>query len=541
MKSPNFKLILLILVFVIIQVSFSFGQTVKKQVADSLIRVIATQKPDTNKVRDLLKLAYHEMDYVDYLASKKIRLDGVLRIIRQAEALSDRLHSEEYQRKTQKCYARYDFLSGALGESRRKLLKVIDYYRRTGNIYQEATTWSEIGEQREWDDTARANIRLHAFENAYRLFKKGHYRLEAIGAYKNIANVHYDQGKLDLAEKELLQVLDQYHQIGYKTLYLTYDLLASVYLSKKDQQKELKYRLLTVQSMDHTGSVQVRANIFLHMAWSYLDIGRYDKGLYWANRVISLYQQHDHDDIYFFAICAAADLCINSGNYKQALAFLTKAERDKEKSPNAVLYTNFWFGEYYLALKQYAKAEIYYLRVQEFFQKSEGEAVVKQGNGESLIALANIKLKQGNIVKARKYLTLIGSLPPIKDDKFNSRFELASSRADSAEGDFESALRHFKKYRQLNDTLFEVAKSQQIAQLDVQYETREKEQSIKLLNSEARSQKAKLDEVNLQRNIILATLVLFAIIGLISYRFYRYKQKSNESILKSHKLIESKN
>jgi len=536
-----FKPVLHFLFLILLPASFSFGQTVKKRIADSLIRVIATEKPDTNKVRKLLTLAYHQMAYLDYLASKKKGLDSVLLIIRQAEVLSNKLQSGEYQRKTQRCYARHDFLSGALEESRRKLMKVIEYYRRSGDIYQEATTWSEIGDQKEWDDTARADIRLYAFENAYRLFKKGHHRLEAIDAYKNIASVHYDQGKLDLAEKELLQVLDQYRQTGYKTLYLIYDLLASVYLAKKDQQKELKFRLLTIESMDHTGIVQVRANIMLHIAWSYLHIGRYDKGLYWANRVISLYKQHDHDDIYFFAICAAADMCINSYKYSQALALLTKAELDKQKSPNAVLYTNFWFGEYYLALKQYGKAEAYYLRVHEFFKKSEGRAVVRQGNGESLIALANIKLKQGNIVKARKYLTLIRSLPPIKDDRFNSRFELASSKIDSAEGHFESALRHFKKYRQLNDTLYEIAKSQQIAELDVQHETREKEQSIRLLNSEARSQKAKLDKVNLQRDIILAALTLFSVIGLISYRFYSYKQKSNESILKSHKLIESKN
>jgi len=114
-------------------------------------------------------------------------------------------------------------------------------------------------------------------------------------------------------------------------------------------------------------------------------------------------------------------------------------------------------------------------------------------------------------------------------------------KVDSAEGNFASALTHFKKYKKISDSLYNVTKSGQIAQLEVQYETKQKEQSIKLLNSEARSQKARLDKVNLQRNIILAALVWFAIIGVITYRFYRYKQKSNEAILKSHKLVESKN
>jgi two-component sensor histidine kinase len=373
------------------------------------------------------------------------------------------------------------------------------------------------------------------------LFKKRHYRLREIEAYKNIADVHLNQRKLDLAEKELLQVLDQYRQIGYKSLYFTYDLLSIVYNAKNDQKRGLSYRLLMIQTMDNTGSIQERASLLLRVASLYRNLGRNDKAFDWASKASALYQESNHDDFYYQAICAAAKACINTRKYNQARVLLTNAQQESEKSPTAVFYVNMCFGDYYMALQQFDKAEVYYLKAHQFSQKAGARTYLKSWDGDIIIALADIKIRQRNFVDARKYLGLAALSPQLREHTFYITYELASSKVDSAESNFKSSLIHFKKYKRISDSLYNVTKSGQIAELEVQYETREKEQSIKLLNSEAHSQKAKLDKVNLQRDIILAALVLFAIIGVISYRFYRYKQKSNESIFKSHKLIESKN
>jgi len=542
MKLNILKPVLFSLLLTIISVSFSHGQSVvSKQAADSLIRSLTVEKADTNMIRNLLTLAYYEMAHVDYTAAKDKRLYKTLGFIRQAEVLSEKLHATAYLYIAYRYYARCDFLSGAFEESRRKSFKVIEYYRRTGNVYQEASTWSEMGDNVYYDDSVRAPVRLYGYQCAYQLFKKGHYRLEAIAAYKNMADVHLNQGKLDLAEKELLQVLTQYRQIGYKTLHYTYDLLAAVYRAKNDQKNELNYQLLMLQTMDSTGSLQDRAGLIFGVIVLYNNLGQHDKALYWSNEAIALYKQSEHDDFYYQAVCAAARACINTRKFSQALTLLTGAQHEKEKSPFAVNFIDMCFGEYHMALRHYDQAEIYFLNVHQFFQKTDARYYLKPWAGLINVALANINIQRRNFIEARKYLALAELSPKIKNHLFKSNFELAFSKVDSADGNFASALSHFKKYKKISDSLYNVTKSGQMAQLEVQYETKQKEQSIKLLNSEARFQKARLDKVNLQRNIILAALILFAIIGVITYRFYRYKQKSNESILESYKLVESKN
>jgi len=114
-------------------------------------------------------------------------------------------------------------------------MELIGYYLRVGDVFREASTWSDLGKIISYDDASRAALRLSSFHQAYLLFKKGNHRMEEIGAYKDMADVHPNTGKLDLAEKELLQVLDKYHKIGYKELQYTYDLLAVVYNKKQDQ------------------------------------------------------------------------------------------------------------------------------------------------------------------------------------------------------------------------------------------------------------------------------------------------------------------
>jgi tetratricopeptide (TPR) repeat protein len=385
MKPQIFTPVLLFLIFIVSPVSFSFGQTVvTRQIADTLLRSIATEKPDTNKISNLLKIAYYQMDQLQYNIGRMKKPDSVvLCIIRQAEFLSDRLHSAEYQQKVQRCYANYDFLSGAFEVGRLKLIKVIQYYQRVGDTYQEANTWSEMGDNVYYGDKDRAPIRLYAYERAYMLFKKGHHHLEEIGAFKNMADVHFNQDKLDLAEKELLQVLAEYRQIGYQTLHYTYDLLAAVYRAKNDQKNELSCRLQMIQSMDNTGSVPQRASLIFRVVKIYRDLGRNDKALYWANKAIALYKHDDHDDMYYVITCAAAQACTNSGKYKQALTLLTKAQLEKMKSPVAGLYINFWLGHYYMQLKQFGKAEVYYLKAHQFLQKSNTLVFLRQGYGGS--------------------------------------------------------------------------------------------------------------------------------------------------------------
>jgi len=542
MNQRTLKSALSLVVFIVLPAFSSYGQElVSKQVKDSLVRTLPSAKQDTNAINNLLKIAYYKMNAIDLFGNnKKKELNSILSFIKRAELLSNQLNSIQHQQQIKTFYAWYYFSSDEFEKGRKQLMTVIQYYKRTGNLYLEANTWSLLAGYIDYQDSARRDFKLYANEQAYYLYKKGNYKVEEIGAYKSLADVHFLQGKLDLAEKELLEVLSQYRKIGYKQLHYTYDLLATVYNAKNDQKNELLYRLMMIQTMENSGSIQVRSALLIRVADIYINLGRFEKAYNLTLKAMSLYKNDAHDYWYYQAVTAAADALMGSGNYNSALNLINKVKREKEIGPMAFHYLNIHLGDCYMNLKKYDQAEPYIFNAYTFFRTRDPNYFSKSSRGRVFISLANIKIHQRNFKQAHQYLVLADKLL-IRDHQFRSNYELASSKVDSAQGHFASSFDHYKIYKQINDSLYNIDKSRQIAELEVQYETREKEQSIKLLHTDAISQKAKMDKVNLQRDITFAALILLTIIGLACYRFYLYKQKNTRSILKNHKLIESKN
>jgi two-component sensor histidine kinase len=105
--------------------------------------------------------------------------------------------------------------------------------------------------------------------------------------------------------------------------------------------------------------------------------------------------------------------------------------------------------------------------------------------------------------------------------------ELTSFQIDSANGNFKSAIEHFRKWKQLIDSTQNVEKTKQLAEIQVKYATKEKEQAIILLrgkhqkdslernikavefqrvNLEKNVQKAEIQKIGLQRDIQRAEL-----------------------------------
>jgi two-component sensor histidine kinase len=96
-------------------------------------------------------------------------------------------------------------------------------------------------------------------------------------------------------------------------------------------------------------------------------------------------------------------------------------------------------------------------------------------------------------------------------------------------------------YKTFNDSLFNEAKSRQIAQLQIQFETEEKEQNIQLLTRQALLQKTTLQHTQLVKNVYLGgTVMLLLLLGL-GFNRYRLKQRNNRKLEAQQKEINFKN
>ena len=88
----------------------------------------------------------------------------------------------------------------------------------------------------------------------------------------------------------------------------------------------------------------------------------------------------------------------------------------------------------------------------------------------------------------------------------------------------DSAFFHYKRYTALRDSIFNIEKAREIANIRTEYETEKKEQEIASLSQQATIQALELERKN-QNLIVMSILIAFLILGLVLvYMVYRQRQ-----------------
>ncbi len=137
-----------------------------------------------------------------------------------------------------------------------------------------------------------------------------------------------------------------------------------------------------------------------------------------------------------------------------------------------------------------------------------------EGVTKNLENLASIYIKQQRFDEAERYLTQglelaskIGSKKWLKDIYFDLN-EVAYSR-----GDLAGALNYYQQYSTLKDSLYNEEKLAQMADMQAQLELAQQEKTIALKKQEIDllQQQARFDD--LTRNILIAGLIFFVILG----------------------------
>ena len=113
--------------------------------------------------------------------------------------------------------------------------------------------------------------------------------------------------------------------------------------------------------------------------------------------------------------------------------------------------------------------------------------------------------------------------------------------ADSALGNYATAIKDLQQYQFINDSIFNDRKSRQIEELTIQYETEKKEQSIRLLEKEKHLQQTELKQAQNTGSWILGAAILLIIIVGLLVNYSRLKQRTNTKLQVQQKQIEKKN
>ena len=499
----------------------------------------AGQRPlgsaDTGRIAGLLGEGTHYL----YRDATTLREDSALIFFASALRLCDSLHMRSWRDRTLVLLGTRYLYRGVIRQGRYYFMQVIDGYHHDRDVRAEAETWLLLGKAMPMVPESVLPEKIQSFDHARLLFRDLGQPLPETDAIKGIAEAHLNQGKLDVAENELLHVLQLYQSLGYRKLHYTYDLLGDCCARRNDEQKELVYRMQSIRSMEATGDTLIAHNDYSRLAVIYRDLDLWNESVMWITRSLeSMRRQYEFGDFYGDLNLLIQDL-LKLGRTEEALAILQKNTREVPPANLAqVVDLNEMFGNCYSELGQYDKAEHYYAEMlrefaitsfNEHYYSTKAMMIQDFIHYYEVVGAFCIRIREyGN---ARVYLKKLldlprGEVPPITLIHIHHM----QFTVDSASGNYISAIRQYELHKALNDSVFTASKNKQIAELQIEYKTSQKDQSIKMLEMQSRSQETELQKANLQRDITIAGIFGVLIIASLAYNGYRNKQRSNRAL-----------
>jgi tetratricopeptide (TPR) repeat protein len=155
--------------------------------------------------------------------------------------------------------------------------------------------------------------------------------------------------------------------------------------------------------------------------------------------------------------------------------------------------------------------------------------------------LAAIYISRGELARAESYLDealLIARENHYKKwlrDIYKDYKDIYALRSEHGK-----AFQYAEKYEAIKDSIFSEEKAAQIANLELEYQTAEQRQALKLKENEILllQQQAKLDK--LFKIFLISGAILMLIIVYILFRNQRYRHKKNQEILERNQLLAEK-
>lgn len=469
----------------------------------------------------------------------KENLDSSYPFIRQAVSLSDSLHLDNWIMESTCLLGKYYFSAGRISEGKKCFLKIIQGFRQTGDKSAEAHWWDELGNYLPDTDSTYAD-EVNAFQRSRDLYHHLGNKNEERSVTYNLAYTHQHHGETDLAEKEYFEMLRLAKEVGNKNLWKAYISLAEINLARGDYNKSLYYAREGVNSVESSGEHNFRGVAWFQLAEAYRVLGQTQSSLdSYQTALDGLVARRAH---FLYSILGKmTGLMLQQSRPADALAFLQEHVKkdppirfqDKEIVAAAMGNCYDALGDNPAAEKKYQEMMaldsmmVMHLDREEFLD-NEGVNITTSGAnlliGKFYIKLHRFQLAKPYLTRALKEKIFIPPLEQLRDAY------LLLFKADSSLGNSTLAIREYQAATALNDSIYTIAKSRQIQEMLIKYQTEKKEQDLNVLRAQQQTQAKELQRTAQVRNYTyVVLLILLALIGVV-YSRYRLKQKSNRQL-----------
>ena len=373
---------------------------------------------------------------------------------------------------------------------------------------------------------------LAILDSAIVLFDHEKKILEKAEAMFDKMNFFSGTGNKTAADVVLQQLITEAKANHFENFSSIYVLLARQNRYTGNLNKGLEYALEAVKYMNYLKDKSGAANFYGELAQIYEELGEPEHSIVWYKKCIT---ERERFAFPLYSIYRTVSLMvvqmIKVKKEREAIVLLQELSKRKppvkhiEKAPLAQS-----FAYCYAALKEYKTAESKFLEMISEYEQGEIQQEILFVAYYDIIKFY-VDINQYN--KAQFYLERIPSLGtslPQSRDLYLLMFKI-----DSANGKLASAIKYYQKYKAINDTIFNEAKSRQINELMIRYESEKKDNDIKMLETERTLQHGKLLQANQTRNWMIGVAILLFVITGLFINNSRQKQRSNSLLKKSKK------
>lgn len=529
--------------FILTAHATAFAQSTDRSIKD-INADLKNAKADSSKASLLLELA---LAYVHKPGEEKSDLDTALLLAKQAENINNKiLHDKAVEAKTYFVYSNAYRERGDTAIGHQYINKAVSIYKTLsspadlGNAYLEITSY--------YNGISRMDVPyvLQLADSALNQFKiAGNPERQAL-TLKKMADLNNLIGNYGKALGDLRETLNIYKANHTKNIQDVYDLLNLVNINLGDYPTAIENGLLAEQTaLQAKDSGMGLCTIYYRLALAYNKWTNYNSNQaadYYLKALNIALRNKDYPSIQFITVA----LCYQFVNLHQpgkAITIVNKLGNNvKFNDWTDSLYLFSAYLPVYVETKQFDKAKFYADYLIKVLSDTAKDFIDEQPD-LAYKSLVTYFINTHQYQLAEKYANINLSF-----SKKNTNRALVAvaynykARADSAVGDFKSALKNYLLANIINDSIFNDNKAFQFAQMQVAFNTKQKEDSLKINQQDIQMLTAK-NEADLKKADLIRNIIIISAISLLLILFagYQLKQNNNKKLQVIQKQINQQN
>lgn len=358
--------------------------------------------------------------------------------------------------------------------------------------------------------------------------------------------LHQFLNKKELAFKENYQALKLYQEFHSPEVYRIYANLSYLFGSAGNFKLAFDYIFKALQIAETAKDNDAVFDVYTSISLLYEQTNQPLKSIEYleeAKRLIAPLH-NNNEELFLYGKLVSDYTTIH--NYAKAKVLLAEGFAINARNDEMYKMLYVYAAELYLSMQRYSAAEGYYPQMMETIK---GLPIYYYICTKTHFLAIRLFLETHQFAKARMHLQILDQLRKTTADPLDiAKLEMFSFRVDSAQGNFQSAIKHFQRFKNLNDSITKRSHTDQIAQIEVLYQLDKKNQDIKLKQKDIKllTRQANLKEEALQsetkaRYFLIFGLLLAGISITLLINRMRLQQHSNKELSYQKDEISSKN